>query len=248
MLRSLAALFDERHAAVPSSAVVGWYAGHIPPGSGPALDAACGTGRLLVALLERGCNVHGAEHDPDALAEAQRRVTDAGYTAPVFRQPLTGLNLPFRYGMAFVAGGRLQALARRAEMTTALERLRMHLTDPGVLLLELLVPPEAEHPPGAPVVEVERLQCADGACITVRREVTVDVGSRRIERRERYERRAGGEIAAREDQRVLRTWLLEDEALRLLTAAGFATVQLEAVPTEESRSPAGRRFAVVATT
>ena len=39
----------------------------------------------------------------------------------------------------------------------ALERIRAHLVDPGLLLMDLYVPAESVHPPGAPVVQVQTI-------------------------------------------------------------------------------------------
>ena len=39
----------------------------------PALDAACGTGRLLVPYLQAGLDVDGCDISPDMLARARER-------------------------------------------------------------------------------------------------------------------------------------------------------------------------------
>lgn len=246
-MSELAATFREHAESTPSAADIDWYARLVPRDRGPVLDALCGTGRLMLALLERDCPVHGVEQDPALYGVCSRRLRDAGRDVPLFRQDLQALNLPFRYAMAFVAGGAFQQLIDPVAIALALSRLRAHLVDPGVLVMELAIPTHAAHPPGAPIVEIERVTCADGSSITLRSEIRVDVDAARMERRERYERRAGRGLAGREDQRLMRTWYREDEALALLHEAGFRTARIEALDPPDDPDAAGHRFAVIAT-
>src|SRR4051812_33527579 len=47
--------------------------------SGPALDAACGTGRLTELLVARGHDVVGVDQSPEMLAVAERRFPQATF-------------------------------------------------------------------------------------------------------------------------------------------------------------------------
>jgi len=117
------------------------------------------------------------------------------------------------------------------------------LIDPGLLLLDLFVPAEAEHPPGAPIVEVRTVTAGEGVHIGLRSETSCDVDLRRIDVRTRYERRDQTTITAREDETWALTWYTEDEAVRLLGDAGYRDIRIEpaAWPRED-----GRHFAVSA--
>ena len=115
------------------------------------------------------------------LASCEARLAAGGLTTPLFRQNIAALNLPLRYAAAFVAAGSFQLLTDPVAAQKALERIRAHLVDPGLLLLDLFVPAEAEHPPGAPVVEVQTITLSDGTKIARRSEVFVDVDGRRID-------------------------------------------------------------------
>ncbi|MEO5700973.1 MAG: class I SAM-dependent methyltransferase [Casimicrobiaceae bacterium] len=245
----LAAAFRDRAESTPSAADVDWYAAQVPRGCGPVLNALCGTGRLMLALLQRDCPVHGVEEDPALFAVCARRLQDAGRSVPLFRQDLQALNLPFRYGMAFVAGGAFQQLIDPVAIALALARLRAHLVEPRQVVIELAIPAHAAHPPGAPLVEIERVICDDGSSITLRSEIRIDVEAARMERRERYERRAGSGrgLAGREDQRLMRTWYRQDEALALLRDAGFTNARIEPLESVDDPEAAARRFAVIAT-
>jgi hypothetical protein len=205
---------------------VAWYAQRLPRDAGPVLEAMCGSGRLLVPLLREGFHVHGADDSAAMLAACEARLAAQGLATSLFRQDVAELNLPFRYGAAFVAAGSLQLIVDPGAMRRALERIRAHLVPPGLLLLDFGMPDIALNPPGAPLVEVRAVALDDGARITLRSETTVDAPSRQLEMRNRYERRASGSAVEREDETLSMTWLDEDDVTALLGAAGYADVAI----------------------
>ena len=112
-----------------------------------------------------------------------------------------------------------------------------------MLLLDLFVPDGAEHPPGAPVVEVRTVAAGADCRIGLRSETFIDVALRRIDVRSRYERRDRHTITAREDEALALTWYSEDEVLTLLKDAGYRDLGIE--PAACPRD-GGRHFAVSA--
>ncbi|MBK7743053.1 MAG: class I SAM-dependent methyltransferase [Betaproteobacteria bacterium] len=223
---------------------VDWYLERLPPGDEAVLEVMCGSGRLLLPLLDLDVNLHGCDSSPAMLASCEARLEDIGYETTLFLQDATTLNLPFRYRAAFIAAGSLQLIVDPHAACTALERIRAHLVDPGLLLLDFLVPDVAVHPPGAPVVEARTLPLYDGFKIAHRSETFVDVDGRRIDVRSRYEKRTGPMILAREDETLALTWYTEDEATALVADAGFRDIRIEPSPFADRR--AQRRFAVSA--
>jgi hypothetical protein len=140
------------------------------------------------------------------------------------------LNLPFRYGAAFVTGESFQSLTERVAALDALLRIRAHLIDPGLLLLDLFVPDEAAHPPGAPIVELSMLALAGGSQIARRSETVIDVARRRSIVHSRFEQRDRTGVLAREDDVREITWYAEDEIAALVADAGYHDVRFEALP------------------
>src|SRR5262249_19707037 len=166
---SLATLFQESAGAATGEEIA-WYAARLPRGRGVVLDAMTGSGRMLVALLDAGFQVHGAEASRALLARARSEVERRGHATELFAQSVAALNLPFRYGAAFVADGAFQRLVDPSAALDALLRIRAHLVPPAKLLLDLFVPSGAEHPPGAPVIEIQTVTPGDGGRIGLRSE------------------------------------------------------------------------------
>lgn len=216
--------FYDADKGLADEAEVGWYASRLPRDAGPVLEAMCGSGRLLVPLACAGFHVHGVDESAAMLAACEARLAAEGLSSPLFRQDVAALNLPFRYGAAFIAAGSLQLIVDPARMRRALERLHAHLVPPGRLLLDLHVPDVALHPPGAPLIEVRSVSLPDGARIVLYSETTVDRDARQIDTRNRYERRGGTAPMQREDEALRLTWLDAEEISTLLAATGFVDV------------------------
>ncbi len=210
------------------------------------LDVGCGIGRMLVPLAASGRAVHGVDGSASALALCAERLASCApppAKAELVRQSPPELNLPFRYSAAYASGARFQRIMDPTIALALLARVAAHLVAPGVLLLDLVVPSEAEHAPGGMLVEVRTASDGDASLIA-RSETLVDRDGRRIDRRIRYERRVGRSIVAREDVRESMTWYAEDEIVAMVREAGFASVEVVASP----RAVTGdeRRFALSA--
>jgi hypothetical protein len=241
---TLRAAFETAPTLRAHDAATAWYVSRLPRDTGTLLDAMTGSGCLLIPLLEAGFNVHGADASEAALARCSARLTSIGRSTQLFRQSVTALNLPFRYGAAFIAGGAFQSLAGRVAALDALLRVRAHLIDPGLLLLDLFVPDEAVHPPGAPVVELSTLALADGSQIARRAETVIDMVRRRSIVRSRFERRDRTGVLAREDDVREITWYAEDEIAALVGDAGYHDVRFEPLAWRDGAR--ARHFAVSA--
>lgn len=223
----LATLLHDARQPLASGHELDWYGERLPRDAGPVLEAMTGSGRLLLPLAAAGFNVHGVDHSAAMLASCEARLATANLNAILFRQDVAALNVPFRYAAAVVAAGAFQRIVDPVRANAALQRLRAHLTDPGCLLLDLRVPALAAHPPGAAVVEIRRVNLDDGSSITLRSETTVNVDARRIDSINRYERRGGRKVIAREDERRSLTWYTEEEVVTLMREAGYRDIRVE---------------------
>jgi SAM-dependent methyltransferase len=105
----------------------------------PALDAGCGTGRLLVPFLQAGLDVDGCDVSGDMLAYCKARAEREGLSARLYQQSLHNLSLPRRYHSIVVCGVFGIGVSREQDFQ-ALQRFYDHLEPGGVLMLESYVP------------------------------------------------------------------------------------------------------------
>jgi SAM-dependent methyltransferase len=130
---------------------------------GRVLEAACGSGRLVLPLARAGHEVTGVDQSPHMLALARAKLEAAG-EAVAGRCRLVegdmvsfdlagagpGLRAGSRFDLAAIAVKSFGYLQTRLDQAMALERVAAHLRPSGVLVLDLLNPSPAwlSEPPG----------------------------------------------------------------------------------------------------
>jgi SAM-dependent methyltransferase len=108
----------------------------------PILELACGTGRVLIPLAQRGYRVTGVDVSPAMLAIARGKVAAAGLADRVtlLEQDMRALELEERFSMAFVAVNSFMHLPDTDDQLIALCSIREHLVPGGLLVLDLFQP------------------------------------------------------------------------------------------------------------
>jgi SAM-dependent methyltransferase len=209
-------------------------------GGQPALDAACGTGRLLIPYLHDGLDVDGSDISPDMLALARERAAREGLDPPnLYPQAMHELDLPRSYRTVFVCGG-FGLGGHRAHDAEGLRRIHEHLEPGGTLVLDNEVPYAAagweywarDKRPELPRpwrTKGDRRTAADGSEIELRsRLVELDP----LAQRETLGIRAllwhGDELVAEEEHTIAMTLYLTHEIALMLEATGFVDVELRA--------------------
>jgi SAM-dependent methyltransferase len=118
---------------------IDFFRGFVEAGQ-PALDVACGTGRLLVPYLCAGLDVDGCDISPDMLALCRERAEREGLATPrLYAQAVHELDLPRRYATIVFCGG-FGLGGHREHDVEGLRRLHEHLAPGGVVVLDNEVP------------------------------------------------------------------------------------------------------------
>ena len=206
----------------------------------PALDVACGTGRLLVPFLRAGLDVDGCDISPDMLALCRDAAAREGLTPNLYAQAIHELDLPRRYRTIVVCGGFGLGTTREQDLE-GLERLHAHLEPGGLLALDNEVPyadsrlwarwVKGEHeplprpwpPPG------ERRLGSDGAEYELRsRLVSFDPLEQRVSMEMLAEMWRDGELVETGTHVLNMTLYFKNELLLMLEAAGFSDADVRA--------------------
>jgi SAM-dependent methyltransferase len=118
---------------------IAYYQRFIEKYGQPALDVACGTGRLLLPYLRAGLDVDGCDISPDMLALCRQNAEGEGFAPGLTAQAMHQLDLPRLYRTIFVCGS-FGIGSTRAEDALALRRFYAHLAPGGALLLDQQMP------------------------------------------------------------------------------------------------------------
>jgi SAM-dependent methyltransferase len=214
----------------------------------PALDAGCGTGRLLIPYLRARLDVDGCDVSPDMLERVRERCESEGLPQPnLYAQAMDELDLPRRYRTILVCG----ALGLGgSNLTVALRRLYDHLEPGGLLVADNEVPyaqtwlwkyclkEERSVLPRPWRDSGERRTMADGSEIELRSRVTdVDPLAQRATMEMNARLWHGDDLAAEEQHTLTSTLHSTREIVLELEAAGFVDIELRAG--YEDRPPTG---------
>jgi SAM-dependent methyltransferase len=202
----------------------------------PALDAACGTGRLLVPWVTDGLDVDGVDASADMIAACREAASRAGRSPGLYVQPLHRLDLPRRYGAIVCCGG-FGLGATREQDVDGLRRMLEHLEPGGLLALDY----EREEfdadalrswrpatPDSTPPPPEDRRLAPDGFEYALRhRLVSVDVDARQVTREmQAWQWAPDGTVVAHETHALVANLYTPSEIVDALGQAGFGDIDL----------------------
>jgi SAM-dependent methyltransferase len=238
-----AAFFDATHPHAGDDECA-WYARRIGDPGALTLDVMCGAGRVLLPLLARGFKVHGVDASAPMVARCEEKLAAESLSTTVFRQDVLSLNVPFRYGAAFIAGSAFDGIVDPQSAQEALERIRAHLVAPGTLIVACHVPSTTLQRLAAPLVEVRTAKLPDGSQISLRSETTWTEGARSRRAQRRYSHRRGTQLVAEESETARGTWYAPADIVEAVRAAGFRDARTESLPAAADFE--GETFALIA--
>ncbi|HET7009231.1 MAG TPA: class I SAM-dependent methyltransferase, partial [Anaerolineales bacterium] len=216
----------------------------------PALDAGCGTGRLLLPYLRAGLDVDGCDVSQDMLTLCQEKAEQESLQPRLYRQALHDLDLPRRYRTIVVCGA-FGLGGSRAQDQEALRRFSRHLMPGGTLVLdhymaykdeeewrlwlkEERVKPREPWPEG----RSRRRRAANGDEIELRgRVASVDPLDQVLTRQIRAILWRNGGIEREEEYTLIERQYFRNETLDMLAAAGFTEVRVFGDYTDQPATP-----------
>lgn len=197
--------------------------------TGPVLEPASGTGRVLVPLLEAGLAAEGLDHSPDMLAICRAHCRARGLEPPLHEGSMTRFERAGRYAAVVVAAGSIR-MVDRVGAAAALHCFHRSLRPGGVLLVDVIAPQDTvapgpwHHWVRGPLLWSKQLVHAEHDPIEDRTTTYV-----------RYEKWDAGQLVVTELHRyALQRWE-HDEFASLLAACGFADIEVSADYVEGAR-------------
>ncbi len=191
----------------------------------PALDVACGTGRLLLDYLKEGIDIDGVDISAEMIAGARRGAEAAGLDPRTYVQPLQALDLPRRYRTVIVPSSSFLHLTAPEDAHAALGRFFDHLLPGGLLAMSMRIMDPSE-PEADWELEAEVIRPSDGALVRRWFRCRYEPDKRLQHTEDRYEVVQDGEVLESETYRAspFLTWYSLSEALALLERTGFKDV------------------------
>jgi SAM-dependent methyltransferase len=191
----------------------------------PALDVACGTGRILLDYMEEGIDIDGVDISPEMVARAREKANDLGLRPNLYVQAMQALDIPRRYQTVVVPSSSFLHLTSIDDIREALKRFYKHLHPGGLLAVSLRVmdpnPVEVDWE-----IDSEVVRPSDGALVRRWCRCKYDVENRLQETEDRYEIIIDGQIVHSESyiSSPSLTWYKSSEAIQFVKQAGFIDV------------------------
>jgi len=119
-------------------------------GGGAALEFAIGTGRVGIALRERGVPVTGIELSEAMLDQLRTKADEA--TLPVVLGDMATATAPGRFTLAYLVFNTITNMQTQAEQVACFKNAARHLEPGGRFVIENFVPDLRRMPPGQDAV------------------------------------------------------------------------------------------------
>jgi SAM-dependent methyltransferase len=201
---------------------------------GRILEPACGTGRMMIPLLEAGHKIDGADHSPEMLDACRQNLEARGLSAELYVADMESFVRPATYEAVILPAGSIRNLDGRAATLRTLQAFHTSLVSGGLLLIDLIAP-RFETAPGPmqywsqePYVWTRHTS-----------HLEFDPVANRTTQFQRYEKWRDGElIDTRLHRFCLQHWGL-DEFRALLEESGFEVIGL-AADYRDDRTPTAK--------
>jgi len=191
---------------------------------GPVLEAACGTGRVLLPIRADGVDIDGFDREPAMIRHLERKAAERGLDVHARVQDLRDFTMPRRYALIIIPFRAFMHLTTTDEQLAALTRVREHLAPEGALLFNLFYPSFAfmKERAGQRILEREFLDPASGRNVQLWDTTRYDIVNQAMQADRDVELRApDGTLEVHRYGFELR-WSFRFELELLLRVAGFS--------------------------
>ncbi len=207
---------------------IDFYRDAVLAANGPALELACGTGRLLVPYREAGADIDGLDSSADMLVICRAKLERRGLVATLYEQRMEAMHLTRANRLVFCSGGSLQLLDHLPAAEAALRAIHEALLPGGELILDLFMPWQQMRESEDGVWRRGRTAVrADGTRFTAHHCDSFDFEHQVIRGTVRYEVHREGRLTESWLGAINLKWCRMDEFRMLLERAGFRRIRHE---------------------
>lgn len=215
----LSSLFYDASKTFAPQREVDFYASFIHKKPGRVLEAMCGSGRLLIPLMQRGYVVDGVDNSSIMLDRCRVRASLLNLKPQLYEQSLEQLKLPHHYTTVTIAVGSFQLIVDDHEALVALKNIHTHMVKDGNLLIDIFTPDVTGNP-----YNVRSVEIGDGSTIRLTTRYKFDIANQRADAISRYELFINNKVEETEDEFLPIVWRTDEQWNTLLDQSGFKVI------------------------
>lgn len=205
----------------PQADAYSFYRHYAKEANGPILEPMCGAGQYFIPLLEEGFDIYGFDASTHMLSKLYEKTQKKNLKPNTWYGFVQELNRSERFSLIFIPKGSFCLITDENEVNQALKSFHQHLTETGVLLLEI------ETPKAVPALGVWRGSMyprSDGTSILLSQLAILEAGI--YKSFGKYELLSEGKIAHTELEEYKIKIYEQDELINIIKAAGFTQIRM----------------------
>lgn len=191
------------------------------------LEPMCGSGRLLIPLMEEGYTVHGIDSSPQMLKSCKERASNLGLTPVLFEEKMESIALSHRYDGILIPFGSFQLFYPRLIAFQMLEKFKTYLKPNGKLVMDLFVPWEALWKNNEEEQIHREVTTDDGSIIKIETLSTANKYEQFILSKSIYTKLVGGKVVAQEKEQMYVSWYYHYEMELILEKYGYKNIRYQ---------------------
>lgn len=189
------------------------------------LEVACGSGRVLIPLLQKGFKVDGIDYSSAMLDSCRKACKALDFNPVLLERNMSSFNLNQNYEAIIIPGGSIQLIELREDLIHALKCYYAHLKHDGIIIMDILLQTDfTSHS-----VRTRLWENSKNEVITLEeKRIELDIVNQRTISLLKYEKWKDGALLQTELQRLSMSWYGIYEFQLLLESIGFVDVTISA--------------------
>ena len=132
-----ASLYDQQYDFQTQD--IKFYLNECKKAKGKILEAACGTGRLLIPSLEAGCDIEGLDFSGEMLNVLRGKLKEKNLETKLHQQSMLDFTLDEKYSLIYIPFTSIFILQTQEDQINCLKNCRKHLAEGGKFIVDFFV-------------------------------------------------------------------------------------------------------------
>ncbi len=189
------------------------------------LEPMCGSGRLLIPLLQLGYDIEGFDNSAYMLESCKQRAKALGLNPRLYQDTIDSFSTSKQYQIIIIPLGSFQLLYPRKKAYEGLAKIHQWLAPGGKLVMDLFVPWEAMYEHGEIDTSTRDVKLPTGESIQIDNHTTTNKFEQHSISKILYTKYLSEKVIAKEEEQMDILWYYPYEMALMLEKHGFKHIR-----------------------